>query len=68
MASAEDLKRKIDLHEALKEWFMEELRKEGIECEETDFYSPKGDIFIKNESDVPKAKKIAKKLNEKYSR
>jgi len=62
MASAKDLIRKIEIYEALKNWVIQELKKAGIDCEELDFYDEKGDIFIKNLEDVPKALEIIKKI------
>jgi hypothetical protein len=55
MATAKDLIRKIQLHEDLKEWVMQQLQAEGIECQEQDFYEENGDILIVNIEDVPRA-------------
>lgn len=67
MASAEELIRKIEIHEALKYWAIQELKNAGIDCEELDFYDEKGDIFIKNLEDVPRALEIIKEIKEENS-
>lgn len=64
MASAKDLIRKIEIHEALKYGVIQELKNAGIDCEELDFYDEKGDIFIKNLEDVPRALEIIKEIKE----
>ncbi|MCP2727903.1 hypothetical protein [Limnofasciculus baicalensis] len=55
MATAKDLIRKIQLHEDLKEWVIQQLQAEGIECQEQDFYEENGDILIVKIEDVPRA-------------
>jgi len=67
MASAGDLIRKIEIHEALKNWVIKKLKNAGIDCEELDFYDEKGDIFIKNLEDVPRALEIIKEIKEANS-
>lgn len=64
MANAKDLIRKIQLHETLKQWVMQQLQAEGIECQEQDFYEENGDIFIVKPEDVPRALAVIQKINE----
>lgn len=65
MTDADDVKRKIDVHEGLKNYVME-LRKEGIECQGTDWYDRNGDILIVNPDEVTRAKEIIRKLKRKF--
>jgi hypothetical protein len=64
MATAKDLIRKIQLHENLKAWVIEQLRTEGIECEEQDFYEENGDILIVNPEDVSRALAVIQKIKD----
>lgn len=64
MPSAKDLIDKINLHEDLKTWLIQELQKQGIECRETDFYDEKGDIEIIKDSDLTKALEVIAKIKQ----
>jgi hypothetical protein len=67
MATAKDLIRKIQLHEALKHWVMQQLRAEGIECQEQGFYEKKGDILIVNSKDVPRSLEIIQEIKNRIN-
>jgi hypothetical protein len=67
MATARDLIRKIQLHESLKQWVMQQLISEGIKCQEQDFYSEDGDILIVNESDMPRALEIIQRIKDQLN-
>ena len=67
MANAKDLIRKIQLHETLKQWVMQQLQAEGIECQEQDFYEENGDIFIVKPEDVPRALAVIQKIKDKIN-
>ncbi len=62
MATAKDLIRKIQLHEDLKHWVMQQLQAKGIECQEQDFYEEKGDILIVKSEDVPRSLEIIQEI------
>lgn len=64
MPSAKDLIDKINLHEDLKIWLIQELQKQGIECQETDFYDEKGDIEIVKDSDLTKALEVITRIKQ----
>ncbi|AFY84137.1 hypothetical protein [Oscillatoria acuminata] len=64
MPSAKDLIDKINLHEDLKIWLIQELQKQGIECRETDFYDEKGDIEIVKDSDLTKALEVITRIKQ----
>ncbi len=64
MPSAKDLIDKINLHEDLKIWLIQELQKEGIECRETDFYDEKGDIKIVKDRDLAKALEVIARIKQ----
>ena len=64
MATAKDLIRKIQLHENLKYFIMQELDNAGISCQEQDFMEDKGDILVVKAEDVPKAIAILKNMKE----
>lgn len=68
MTDADDVKRKIDVHEGLKDYVIKELQDNGIECKETDWYDRNGDILIVNIEDVPQARKIVQRLKQKFSK
>ncbi|MGB3241213.1 MAG: hypothetical protein WBB29_23205 [Geitlerinemataceae cyanobacterium] len=67
MATAKDLIRKIQLHEDLKNWVIQQLDAEGVKCEEQSFYEEKGDILIVKSEDMPKALEILQGIKEKVS-
>ena len=55
MVTAKDLIKKIQLHENLKYFVLQELEDAGISCQEQDFIEEKGDILVIDAQDIPKA-------------
>ena len=55
----------LTLHRDLKELLMRELRKLGIQCQETAFTDPNGDILLLDSKDVSKAQQLIQHLQQK---
>ena len=61
--SAEDkIIEKITLHRDIKNLVIQELLAAGVQCQETNFTDPNGDILIVNASDAAKVKEIIRNL------
>ena len=54
----------LTLHRDLKEQLMAELQKLGIQCQETPFTDPNGDILLLDPKDIPRAQRLIQHLQQ----
>lgn len=57
----------LRVHRNMIGWVIEQLKKEGIDCERTVDNDPSGDILFFKDGDVPKVQQIIRDYNKKYN-
>ncbi|MFM8296546.1 MAG: hypothetical protein ACKN9E_18650 [Microcystaceae cyanobacterium] len=67
MTDEDKMIRHYEVHRDMIGWVIEQLTKEGIECERTEGNDKNGDILIVNEKDLPRVKEIIRKIKNKYT-
>lgn len=67
MTDEDELIARLEVHRDMIGWLIIELSKEGIQAERTTGNSPKGDILIVDDRDVPRVKQLLRNLQIEFN-